>query len=383
MKKSPFKFGTTVSKEAFTDRKIETERLYTNLTNGINTSIISPRRWGKSSLVERVLSKIKKGNPEIKTVSIDLFSIGGEAEFYEIFAREVIKASSTKWQDWAKTGRLLFKQLLPRISFGMDPLTDFSLEFDWEEVKKHPDEVLNLPEIIANKKGIHFVICLDEFQNLANYPSFADLEKKMRANWQRQKNVTYCLYGSKRHMMMEIFNNSSKPFYRFGDLMLLQKIAKEDWVSFIKDGFSSTGKSIVDEVANQIPELMKNHSWYVQQLAHYTWQKTFKKATKKDLNQALEELIATNIPLFQKEVESISNTQLNLLKAIVSGENQFTSTRVMNKYNLGTPNNVTKNKATLINSDIINESADGFALLDPVFELWFLKQYLNKDFAYD
>ncbi len=381
MKKSPFTYGTTVSKESFTNRESETERLYSNLTNGINTSIISPRRWGKSSLVEQVLLMVRQRNPEIRTVAIDLFSIGAEEEFYEVFAKEVIKASSSKWQDWVESGRLFFKQLLPKISFGIDPMTDFSLEFDWEEVKKHPDEILNLPEIIAEKSGKRFIICLDEFQNLANYSDFEDLEKKMRASWQRQKKVTYCLYGSKRHMMMEIFNNSSKPFYRFGDLMLLQKITQENWVSFIKAGFKSTGKLIEEEEAALIPKLMKCHSWYVQQLAHYTWQKTADKADKKVLNEALKELIWTNTPLYQKEVESISNTQLNLLKAIVAGKKKFTSTKVMRDYKLGTPNNVTKNKAALIDADIIHEFAGTFELLDPAFELWFLKQFMDKDFS--
>src|SRR4030095_5972948 len=110
------------------------------------------------------------------------------------------------------------------LSLGIEPNTDFSLSFDWKELKKYSDEVLNLPEVISAKKGIRMVICLDEFQNLSSFPGFLHFEKKMRAAWQRHKKVTYCLYGSKRHMMTDIFNNPSKPFYRFGDIMLLPKI---------------------------------------------------------------------------------------------------------------------------------------------------------------
>jgi len=99
------------------------------------------------------------------------------------------------------------------------------------------------------------------------------------------------------------------------------------------------------------------------------------------LNEALKELIYTNTPLYQKEVESISNTQLNLIKAIVAGKKKFTSTKVMRDYKLGTPNNVTKNKAALIDADIIHEFEGTFELLDPAFELWFLKQYMDKDFS--
>ena len=276
--KSPFIYGKTVSNDAFTDRTQESEKLSNNLLQGINTIIISPRRWGKSSLVEKVVNTINGTQTDLKTVVIDLFSVSTEEEFLELFAKEVIKASSSKWQDWLKSGKDLFKQLVPKLSVGVDPSSDFSLSFDWEELKRHKDEILNLPEVIAQKKNIRFVVCLDEFQNLATFPDYEGLEKKMRAIWQRQKKVCYCLYGSKRHMMTEIFNNTSKPFYRFGDIILLQKISGEDWHQFILESFESTGKTISEEMARKIPQLMKDHSWYVQQLAHYTWQKTEKNA---------------------------------------------------------------------------------------------------------
>jgi len=381
MKDSPFIYGTTVSVQSFTNREIESRKLKSNLLNGINTTIISPRRWGKSSLVEKVIADINKKEKLTKTIIIDLFSVGSEEEFLEKFAREVIKASSSKWQEWMASGKEFFKKLTPKLSFGIDPISDFSLSFDLQELKKNNDEILNLPEIIAQKKGIKFIICLDEFQNLSSFKDYIVFEKKMRACWQRHKSVTYCLYGSKRHMMSDIFNNPSKPFYRFGDIMLLQKIETQKWVSFITKSFSNTNKVIDEETAEMIPFIMKNHSWYVQQLAHYTWNLTSKKATLNELNVALTELINANAPLYQKEVESISQTQINLLKAVTKGETQFTSTVTMQKYLLGTPRNVSKNKTILINSDVIHEINGKYEFVDPAFELWFNKQFFNKIFT--
>jgi len=381
MKDSPFIYGTTVSVLSFTNREIESRKLKSNLLNGINTTIISPRRWGKSSLVEKVIADINKKEKLTKTIIIDLFSVGSEEEFLEKFAREVIKASSSKWQEWMASGKEFFKKLTPKLSFGIDPISDFSLSFDLQELKKNNDEILNLPEIIAQKKGIKFIICLDEFQNLSSFKDYIIFEKKMRACWQRHKSVTYCLYGSKRHMMSDIFNNPSKPFYRFGDIMLLQKIETQKWVSFITKSFSNTNKVIDEETAEMIPFVVKNHSWYVQQLAHYTWNLTSKKATLNELNIALTELINANAPLYQKEVESISQTQINLLKAVTKGETQFTSTVTMQKYLLGTPRNVSKNKTILINNDVIHEINGKYEFVDPAFELWFNKQFFNKIFT--
>lgn len=379
MKDSPFIYGTTVSVQSFTNREKEAEKLRSNLMYGINTTIISPRRWGKSSLVEKVVHDISKKDKKTKIILIDLFSVSSEAEFLETFAREVIKKSSNRWQEWMGTGKEFFKKLIPKFSMGFDE-ADFSLSFDLKELKKHSQEVLDLPELIAKKKGVKFIICLDEFQNLSSFSDYANFEKKMRAAWQRHRNVTYCLYGSKRHMMADIFNNPSKPFYRFGDIMLLPKIERGKWVSFICKSFEKSGKQIPEAVAIRIPELMKDHSWYVQQLAHYTWNMTQKKATEMEVNNALEELIRANSPLYQREIESISTTQLNLLKAVAKGETRFTSTAVMNDYQLGTPRNVSKNKDVLINNDLIHEQNGLFEFLDPAFELWFRKQFFNQPY---
>ena len=379
MKDSPFIYGTTVSIHSFTNREKETKYLYRNLTGGINTMLISPRRWGKSSLVEKVVQEINRKDKGIKTVVIDLFSVGTEEEFLETLAREVIKATSNKWQDWVIATREFFKALVPKLTFGIDPHSDFSLSFDWKELKKHGDEILNLAETISRKKRIKMIICLDEFQNLSYFPQYLQFEKKMRSIWQRQNLVTYCIYGSKRHMMTEIFNSPSKPFYRFGDLMLLQKIETKKWISFITRGFGNTGKIILPETVTIIPTIMKNHPWYVQQLSHYTWNLTSRKATTLEVKTALRELLNANSPLYQNEVEKISLTQLNLLKAVVKGETKFTSVEVMRTHALGTPRNVSKNKTLLIQNDIIQEVNGSFEFVDPAFELWFRKQYFNED----
>ncbi len=377
MKTSPFIYGKTVIDEAFINRKYEIRRLSGNLTGGINTSLISPRRWGKSSLVEKTIVSIRKSSKNTRIASLDLFTINTSEQFMELFAREVIRVSSSKWQEWAKNTRTFFRMLIPVIHVGIDPVHDFSISFDWNTSKKYEDEVLNLPETVAKQKKIKIIVCIDEFQNIAQFSDFEQFEKKLRALWQRHQNVTYCILGSRRHMMNDIFNNPSRPFYRFGDIMLLQKIAEPEWTRFITRSFENTGKQISNEDASLIPRYMQCHSWYVQQMAHYTWNLTENIATKEIIEKALAELISTNTPLYQNEIESISITQVNLLKAIACGETKFTSVSVMDKYKLGTPRNVSKNKIILTNSDIIETKVDKFMFVDPVFELWFRQTFID------
>jgi len=376
-KDTPFVYGKTVSSMAFTNREDVQEKLLMNLTQGINTMLISPRRWGKSSLVEHAMLAVKKNHPAIKVVMLDLFTTANQQEFLELFAREVIKASSTKWEDWMQTGKSFFKQIVPKLSVGLNPSSDFEVQFDWKELQKYPDEVLSLPERLAQEKNCRFIVCIDEFQNSVEYDDFEPLEKKMRAIWQKQKLTSYCLYGSKRHMMTAIFNKSSRPFYRFGDIILLGKIERNKWTSFIQKNFKRTGKIISKKNAELIPILMNDHSWYVQQLANYTWQKTKHEVSEQHIYDALQELIYANSPLYQREVEILSKKQVNLLKAIAKKELQLSSAETMQRFDLGTSASVVKNRKILEQSDVIHEQNGYYEFLDPAFELWFNKVFFG------
>ncbi len=374
--KLPFTYGKIVSTKAFTNREEEIKKLIKNLKSGINTIIISPRRRGKSSLVKKTLIELES-EKKLKLISLDLFSISSNEEFLHKFASEVIKASASKLEDWMNISKEFFKTLIPKFQFSADADTEFSISFDYAGIKKDPSEILNLPERIAQKKKIQFIIAIDEFQNLSEYSGFKTFEKKIRAEWQKQNNVTYCLFGSKNHMMADIFNNPSKPFYRFGDIMMLPKIKREKWIPFITNAFKESEKNISKQNAGLITDLMKCHSWYVQQLSHYTWTRTNKRASKNEIQDALTELIDGNSPLYEREIEICSRTQVNLLKAIIKGKEQLSSTAVMQDFKLGTPNNVSKNAKKLRESGIIEKADKKYELLDPAFEIWFKKVFFN------
>jgi uncharacterized protein len=158
---------------------------------------------------------------------------------------------------------------------------------------------------------------------------------------------------------------------------VLPKIAEEKWTAFIIRNFAASVKTIGTGEAALIAKLMKCHSWYVQQLAHYTWNHSGKKVTVKDIEASLNELMQANTPLYQKEVEILSTTQLNFLKAVAAGETRFTSAAVMNQYQLGSPRNVSKHKDLLIKNDVIQESEGKFSFVDPAFERWFNRLYFN------
>ena len=126
---NPFVFGKAAEGTYFTDRKEDAKRLDANLTHGINTILISPRRWGKTSLVKKVIKEIDR--PDIKTVFVDIFQCKSEYEFYHAFATAVIKQTSNKLDEWVEMAKTFLSNISPKFSFGSDPMNDFSLSFEW------------------------------------------------------------------------------------------------------------------------------------------------------------------------------------------------------------------------------------------------------------
>ena len=227
---TPFIYGKIVQNESFTDRENETGQLVVNFSSTINTILVSPRRWGKSSLVAKAASLARESHPELRFCFIDIYNVRTEDEFYQLLAQEVLKSSSSKMDELLEDARNFLGKFIPRITFNPDPSSEISLGLDWKEVKKQPDDILNLAENIASAKNLKFVICIDEFQNISGFDDPLAVQKKLRSHWQKQQNVSYCLYGSKRHMLMDVFSSPSMPFYKFGDILFLQKISKADWI---------------------------------------------------------------------------------------------------------------------------------------------------------
>ncbi len=366
----PFTYGRIAVADDFTNRTAELEQLKRNFTAGINTILISPRRWGKSSLVKKASMEVTSQYPDIKVCRLDIFNVRSEEEFYLTLTNAVINATSSGWEEVLKSAKEFLSRLVPRIELSPDMQSSVSFGVNLEELKKEPDEILNLAENIAIKKNLRIIVCVDEFQSISRFPHSEDFQKKLRSVWQHHQSVSYCLYGSKRHMLLDIFTNYSMPFYKFGDLMFLQKIDNSHWIPFIKHRFNDTGKEISDEDALLITELTDCHSYYVQQLAQQVWFRTDKICSEKIVKTAHQALVDQLSMLFADITDRLNTLELNLLKAIISGEKQLSSKETMQLYNLGTSAGVVRQKKILFEKEIIDEINGEIVFIDPLYQYW-------------
>ncbi len=373
----PFNYGKLAEDDYFTNRTKEMKWLEMQINAGINCILVSPRRWGKSSLLLHTTNEMKKKNKKIIFCFLDLYNIRTEKEFLELFSSAVIKAASSNFEDAVRNVKSIFKQLVPSVSLSPDPAAEIELSFNWKDLKKNISEVLDLPEKIARKKNVQVVVCVDEFQNISFMEDGIAFQKKLRAHWQKHQKANYVLYGSRRHLMMDFFTKNTMPFYRFGEILFLEKIEESHWIPYITGRFTATSKKISAVLAEKIARVMKNHPYYVQQLSQVVWQHTTKTATETDFFEAIEELLDQYTILYQKEVDMLTNYQLNFLKALCNGETAFGSTAVLQGYNLGTSANITRLKAALQNHEIIDVLGKQISLNDPLFEIWLKKRYFK------
>lgn len=374
MNTKPFVFGVATSGDNFTDRKEETERLTSNFKYGINTILISPRRWGKTSLVDKVSRLVQSDN--LKVVCFDIFSCRSEWDFYSMFASAVLRQTSSKLEEWVKNAKSFLSRLNPKITLDMDSGVGFSISFDFNGKKDTVEDILRLPEKIAVSKGISIVVCIDEFQQIAEFRESKTFQKKLRSFWQLQKQVSYCLFGSKKHLMSELFERRNLPFYKFGDVMYLQKIGTSDWVDYICGRFTATGKYISESLAKEICETVDNHSSYVQQLAWLVWVHTDKEAGESDFENACRDLLDQNTPLFEQQTESLTSYQINFLQAVIDGVSSgFTRQEVLRKYQLGASANVSAIKKALIKKEILDTESGNVYISDPIMKMWLKKKF--------
>lgn len=374
---TPFVFGKIATEKNFTDREQETAYLVDNFTSLINTIIISPRRWGKSSLVNKAAERAMEREHNLRVCHIDLFNVRSEEHFYSLLAQKVISATSGRWEEAISDARKFFSRLVPKISIASDPMSEVTIDFDWEQVKRTPDEVLDLAEKIAVAKGLKIVICIDEFQNIADFTDSDYFQKKLRSHWQLHQHVAYCLYGSKRHMMLEVFTDSSKPFYKFGNLIFLNKIATPYLVDFFKTRFTDTGKSITDEASHLIAELTDNHPYYAQQLAQLSWLRTKDICTVDIVQESHSALVEQLSLLFVTITETLTVQQLNYLNALLAGETNISSTEVMHRYRISSPTSIARSKVALVRNDILDNQGGKYSFQDPIYAYWLRTQYFG------
>lgn len=375
---NPFIVTGKIDPDYFCDRVSESARLIKSVVNGNNIVIISPRRMGKTGLIQFCYEK-----PEIKedyyTFFIDILHTSSLKEFAYIFGKEIYETLLPRSKKMAS----LFIQTLQSISgkFGFDPLTGlptFNVELGDIERPAYTLEEIFKYLAAADKPCI---VAIDEFQQIAKYPE-KNIEALLRTHIQKIHNSHFIFAGSERHMMQEMFTSSARPFYHSADFLELNAIAIEIYIPFIVNHFQTKNRSISPLAVERVYQLFKGHTYYIQKTFNEAFADTSQgeACTIEMLKQTIDNLIESNATIFREILSNVPEKQKELLYAIArDGEaTQITSAQFIKRHSLASSSSVQSAIKKLLEKDIVTEINKTYSVTDKLFAMWMNCTYGNR-----
>jgi len=368
--KNPFVYGETVSGDNFCDRSLETKELVTDVKNGQNVIIFSPRRYGKTSLIKQVLRKVKAQGT--LTFYVDLYPAINKEKFIEIYAGAISAGIPGGARQVVKKIKEYPPRIIPKVV--MDDQS-FHLEFEFDRtgsISPNINDLLCVVDKEADRQNKSAVVVFDEFQEIANFDD-DEIERKMRSVFQNHRNVSYIFMGSKTHLMRDIFNNPNRPFYKSGKHFPLGKIDHEELSLFAKRKFSDQGIVIDDNDLNNILNSTECHPYYFQMLCNVLWELCMDSMviTKSDIGKALDILISRESSAYIAMWEELTIKQKNLMVALAKEESpEVFSKKFLEKYGLGPSSSIQKALKNLLKKEFVQQENGSYMVYDLFFKKW-------------
>ncbi len=364
---NPFYFGNEVYCDDFCNRVEELEELHKDVLSGQNILLYAPRRFGKTSLLKKLISSFE-GNEENIVIYIDLFSVSSVDEFIQKYFNLVVKSfekESNKIQELLKN----ILHIKPNITMKLNHNGDVSygLSFSKKEQIQTLEEVLDLPSLYAKKFNKKVIVIFDEFQEIEQL----NFEKKLRSVMQtHSRELAYIFSGSKKSILNHMFSDKSKAFYKAVKYFHINEILLKDWESFIGSKFQKTGKKIALEHIKTIFDITQGFPYYMQQIMAAVWDKTRENVDDAIINESLSLIVEREHDIYSLTWTQLTPNQKNTLKYIIAfdGMNLYTNEN-MNESNL----NASTLKSTLealIKKDICDKKGDIYYLIDPFMKYW-------------
>ena len=363
MLENPFILEPFKSKAYFCDREKETEEIIRNITNGRNTTLISPRRLGKTGLIFRVFDEMKERKLPYETIYCDISDTLSIEAFIKVISEAVVGRLGKQQKITA-----FFKTLKSvRPLLGIDPLTgspQVSFTFADDNQKQSTlKEVLGYLESYPQM----VVLAIDEFQQIREYGD-VNMEAILRKHIQHLHNVRFIFCGSKKHTMTDMFTNAKKPFYESTAFLYLSKLHIQVYSAFIKEKFALAGKTIDDDSIGFIIEWTKDHTYYTQRLCNEVFSLSGEAIGRKDIVTAIQTILDSERDRFQEIRRLVTRSQWKMLAAIAMEDSvsQITSAAFLSKYKISSGPTALRNIKALIDKELVlattTENGTGYSV---------------------
>ena len=376
--RNPFIYGGRVSGDAFCNRESEIRELLEDIRGRQHVIIYSQRRFGKTSLVWKILEETQKEG--IIPVYADLYPISTLGEFIEEYAKAIARTLSMH----EKAKRLL-RELFSRLhlSMGIDTAGNpqWSVGFDRSRESETFDEVVSSMENYLKRKGKYGVVVFDEFQQITE-TNGEKTERRLRSAIQTHERVSYLFVGSKRHLLLDLFSNPNRPFYRSGKIFPLEKIDLDHLQGFIKKRYNGAGVDIDQKTLELIVETTECHPYYTQYLCHVLYDIMEKRRIRTDdVPKAIDLLLSRESTAYMNTWDLLTHRQKQALVALSEtgpGESPFRS-EILRRFNISQPAVMLRALGSLVNKDLVDREGGRYDIIDLFFKRW-IKTYISMGY---
>jgi hypothetical protein len=373
-------YGEVVPASAFVDRVTELDRLVADLSAGQKVFLISPRRYGKSSLISRALSTMSRRGT--LTIDVTVSSFSSYVAFLEGYAR-ALAAAEAQWERARAWLRDAVRSARAEVRYAPDASPAGALSVSFPTVRSDRDvsrlaqEVFALPARLAEVRKRKVVVALDEFQAIGGFNG-GSVEHALRAAVQHQRDVGYVFAGSEPSLMERMLG-PKRPFYKAGPVIRLGKIPADEFAAAIDANFKRSGITPEPRLGAAIVELSGNLPYDVQRLAHETWDEVRaagrRRATLDDLHHALRRLLGEQQTMFEALWQHLTLTQRAALRAVVLQEGrELLSADVRAKHRLGGASTIQAALTALVRDDVVYREPDRYVVVDSLFREWIARQ---------
>lgn len=365
MLENPFILEPYRSKAFFCDREKETEEIIRNITNGRNTTLISPRRLGKTGLIFRAFDEMRARKLPFETIYVDISDTLSIEEFIKAISDAVVGKLGKQQKITA-----FFKALKSvRPLLGVDPLTGSpQVSFTFADDNQKQSTLKEVLEYLENYPQ-KVVLAIDEFQQIREYGD-VNMEAILRKHIQHLHNVRFIYCGSRKHTMTDMSTS----------FLYLSKLAVPVYAAFIKEKFASAGKTIDDDSISYIIEWTEDHTYYTQRLCNEVFSLSGNVVVRKDIVAAIQSILDSERDRFQEIRRLVTRSQWKMLEAIAreGSVSQITSAAFLSKYKISSGPTALRNIKALMDKELVLATTADDGTSYSVYNV-FLSRYLEEN----
>jgi AAA+ ATPase superfamily predicted ATPase len=372
---NPFSYGKIFRKQQFYDREEPFSTILSTVSGGNNVVLYAPRRYGKSSLVMKVMQELeRKGIP---CVYMDLMRACSVDDFIRLYARNIYQRQSSLFEKGLQQVMEWVKRLRPQVTLDDQGKPELVLDFSPNQLTTEMiSNVFDLPERLSAKQG-RMVVILDEFQEIEVFSDHFPLERIFRSCMQQHRHVTYLFLGSKTHLLQQMFSKRSRPFYQSAKTLSLGKPPFGESVVFVQKRFSDGGITLSKTSAERIVQEAANIPYYIQFLASELFQQmvdSSKQAlSEEDVRFACRNITSLKSDLYEEHFGRLSVNQRKLIHALAAEGTLRFSDAYRQRYHLPVSSSINSAVKQLLEQGHIEKQEQGYEVADPFFKLWLLQ----------